>query len=332
MKKLKFLIIALITTISVNGQENIKQYSTRLNVKQLSLTKWNTKDGVEYKKVPGANLGVTSFCIVDNDRSAFLANSSHEVVVVNLKNGLPIKRFSVEFAPRDFVYDSKHFYVLFENSVIAYNESGRKINQYFFPNKYMGVERITRNCSSTFLLLPSGNSLKIESGGKSIEPIESEGWITANGDYIKPTLSEGNEYYINMVSADGKKFTKKIVAPKKVAGVFVVGSTSNRIALDVQMYISENPIEVEREIVLVEMKNSGIGNVIASQKIPDYYYVLSNKELDINKNGEVYSMTTSEQGIMLFSLNETNSKRAQGYPTFLKTGKYHFNNDLLKIK
>jgi len=301
-------------------------------VKELSLTKWNTADGLPYKKVPGANLGATSFEALGQNRIAFLCNSTSELIITDMSDGKAIKKFPVSFAPRDFVYDNGFLYVLTEYHVTVYDESGKEVNKFSFPSFYVGIERLARFNNATYLLLPSGNSVMIESGGSIISPVEYDGWITSSGIFVLTKLSGDNSYFIEIITANGKRYEKTLTTDKKVAGVHVVGSTKNRLVLDVQTFNSENPISVERTIISLNLKVNDIGSVIISIKVPDCYYVLSNKDFYVSPNGNIFNMLTSPQGAYIFSLTETESNNSKGYPESLSTMKYHFNDYLLEIE
>ena len=101
-------------------------------------------------------------------------NSSHPIKRANYSmrsnnaDGKRIKNFPVAFAPRDFSYDKNKFYVLTEYKIDVYDESGKTINSFDFNRKYVGVERIARYNNSTYLILPSGNSLLVESNNQSV--------------------------------------------------------------------------------------------------------------------------------------------------------------------
>src|SRR5207244_150657 len=118
---------------------------------------------------------------------------------------------------------------------------------------YLGVERLARFNNATYLLLPSGNSFNIESGK------ESSGWITSAGHSVVTKLNGDNSYSVKIITAGKKNFEKIFNNDKPVAGVYVVGATKNRIYLDVQTYISQSPITVERHIVSVDLNQKGIG-------------------------------------------------------------------------
>ncbi len=339
MKTKIILFLALALTglngwgqISINPVNNKGTIQSKLEVKQLSLSKWNTQDGIPYSQVPGANLGATSFELLDSNRVAFLCNSTSEIIIINTSDGEATKKFPVIFAPRDFIYDNGLFFVLSERQVIVYDANGKEKNQFSFPNIYLGTERLARFGNATYLLLPSGNSLKIESGGIALSPDEFEGWITSTGAFIKTQLNGGNSYSVKVIQQNGKSLKKDFAADKKVAGVFVVGSTKNRVVLDIQTFISENPIAVERTIVSVNLKEDDIGPIITSIKVPDCYYVLSNKDFCLSANGTILNMVTSPQGLYLFSLTEIKSKVSKGYPESLFNMKYHFNDHLIKVE
>lgn len=337
-KIILFLTLAL-TGLNGKGQSSDKLLSSnnddtvqsKFDVRQLSLSNWNTRDGIPYVQVSGANLGATSFEILDKTRVAYLCNASNEIIIMNMDNGKSIKKLPVLFAPRDFVYDHECFFVLGEKQVIVYDTNGKEINQFIFPDPYFGTERLARYGDATFLLLSSDNSLKIEERGFAVTPREYEGWITSTGYFIKTQLRGDSSYLVKVIQPNGKSFSKEFTIGKKVAGVFIVGSTTNRVVLDVQTFISENPVSVERLIVSVDLQKDDLGAIISSIKVPDCYYVLSNKEFDVSPNGNILNMITSPQGAYIFSLRETKSNLSLGYPASVTTTKYHFNNHIIEM-
>ncbi len=301
-----------------------------MHVKHVCALKWNSPQGISYKQVPGANLSATSFEILSNNRIAFLCNSSNEIVIVNAIDGRIIKRFPVSFTPRDFSYDKNMFYVLSEYKIVVYDENGMTINSFDFNRKFVGVERIARFNNSTYLILPSGNSLIVESNNRAVEPKEINGCITASRSQVATKLIGNNNYSVTMTSLSDSKFETMFQTDKKIAGVFVVGTTRNRIIIDVQTYITENPIRVERKIVSIEIDTFKIGKIIAEIKVPDVYYVLSNKDITLSSNGVLYEMITAPEGVFVYSISE--SKAGNNYPNFLTNKTYHFNDHLLIIE
>lgn len=320
-----------VSTEIQNGLLKESKHAINYAIREFINVSWDAHIGILYKRVPGMNLGVISFQVLDNNNSAFLSNSTNEIVIVSNISQKVLKRFPVVFAPRDFVFENGLFYILGERKVVVYDQSGNEVNRFSFPDKYAGTERITRIDNETYLLLPSGNSLKIESNKHLVEYHEQEGWITSNGSFIS-TAIENNSYSIKLRTSQGKLNQKEFISKKKVAGVFVVGSTDKRIILDVQYFLSENPVSVERYIVSIPFDENAISDILISKKLPDCYYVLSNKEIDIDKNGTVYNMITSPLGIRLFSLLETRNNDTNDYPVFLKEIKYHFNDHLIVVE
>jgi hypothetical protein len=338
MEKLNYEIIRIISFcifVCLNDLCIVAQTQSstiNLNVQELSLTKWGSQEGITYKQVAGANLGATSFEILDNNRVAFLCDAASEIIITDRESGKSTNRFPVIYSPRDFVYDAGFFFVLNEGQVIVYDINGKEVNLLTFPNEYFGTERLTRFDNATYLLLPSGNSLKIESGGNAITPQEYEGQITSMGTFIKTQLNGNNSYSVKVIRANGNSFSKVFVVDNKVAGVFVVGSTNNRVVLDVQTFISENPIAVERTLTSIDLQDDELGAIIANIKVPDSYYVLSNKDCYVSLNGDIINMVTSPEGTYIFSLTETNSIGKKTYPESLNNRKYHFNDHLLEIE
>ena len=339
MRKFSYKILRLIFLCTIAcfnslflSAQSVQTLSTPFNidVREISLTKWDSKEGISYQQVPGANLGATSFEVMDINHFAFLCNSSDEIIIVNRTDSKVVRRINLPFSPRDFAYSKGSFFILAEYQVFQYNQDGKEINKFSFPESYRGVERLIRFNNSTYILLPSGNSLLIESNGRSVESKETEGWITQTGNFILTKLNGNSTYSINVVRGNNIPYEKEFACDKKVAGVYVIGSTDNRLVLDIQTFISENPISVERNIVVIKLNKDGIGAVTAKIKVPDCYYVISNKDVLLNKNGTILNMITAPQGIFVFNLTETISKSVQDYPNFLVREKYHFNDHLIQ--
>lgn len=318
--------------VSIKPIESTKSIPN-FNVSQLTMSEWNTPFGIPYVQVPGANLGATSFEVLDKKRVAYLCDATSEIIITEMKSGKVIKKFTTVLAPRDFIYENGFYFVLGERQVIVYDANGNEKNQFNIPIDYFGrAGRLKRFDNSTYLLFVSGNCVKIESGGVTITPQEYEGWVTSSGSYISTQVKGDNTYSIKVVQANGKILNKVFVTNKKTAGVFVVGTTTNRIVLDVQTFISENPIAIERFIVSVNLQKDDLGKTINSIKIPDSYYVLSNKEFYVSKSGDIMNMVTSQHGVYVFSLTETTSDNGKGYPESLTSLKYHFNDQLIETE
>jgi len=328
-KNLVLFSMALCFFVAVNAQQQAVVLPKKtFAVKEICKTPWDNPKGLSYKKVAGANLGVASFEVMDKKRVAYLSDAVDEIIIADKVTGHALSRFAVAAAPRDFVCDKTNFYVLYENSVLVYDENGKAVKTLQYPNTIVGVARLARYNNGTYLLLPSGNCVQIENAGASVTESHA-GWITASGSFVSGKLSGAHSYMIQISDAKGKSYEKTFTTTLKTAGVYVVGANQNRLVLDVQTYVSESPIQVERHIVSIELNAQGLGDVVSDIKTPDCYYVLSNKEVALASDGSVLEMVSAPQGIMLFSLTETGDEKAPHYPTELRTTKYHFNDHLL---
>ena len=212
MKRMNFVIERILILgifvcfISLFVPAQTNNTTGNINVKEYSLTKWDPQEGVLYKQVPGANLGATSFEIMNNNLIAYLSNSENEIVITDRTSGKAVKRFNVSLAPRDFCYSNGYFYVLSEDRVTQYDKTGTEIKSFTFPEDYRGVERLTRFNNSTYLLLPSGNSLLIESNGHSVKPKETDGWITAAGNSVITRITGYNSYSIKVITGKARSY------------------------------------------------------------------------------------------------------------------------------
>ena len=331
-KNYSFLLALFILgtgTTSLTAQD---KQQMGLSVHELSNSKWNTQDGVPYKQVPGVNLGAMSFDMISGTEVAYLSAASNEILIADAKSGSVTKKFPVLFAPRDMVYDNGNFYVLNADQVAEYDYTGALVKNIAFPNnKYTGVERLTRYNNSTYLLLPSGNSLLIEAAGMPAAFKESEGWITSAGSFVLTKITGEHAYAVTVITADGKRFDKTYTTERPTAGVYVTGATATRLYLDVQTYITGSPISVERNIIESELTGSGVGAQVAAIKVPDCYYVLSMNDFHLSIRGILLNMVTAPQGVYVYSLTEAKASNASTYPDYITATKYHFNDHMLKV-
>jgi len=297
-----------------------------ISVQEISKTGWGSTHGLPYRKVPGANLGITSFEWMGNNQSAFLSDASNEILLIQCSTGNITNRFPVIAGPRDLVFDQGNFYVLGDGEVYVYDLSGQLVSHKAFPAALPGVGRIARYNAKTWLLLPSGNSVELESGTRF------KGWITGSGNFVSTALQDAHSYAVEVTGADGKTSGKVFRAEYKTAGVYVVGATADKVVLDVQLYLTESPVRVERHLVTVSYTPGSLGEITSDIRIPDCYYVLSDKEFSLGSDGTVYEMITAPDGLSLFSLSETPADKANPYPESIQAIRYHFNDHLLQMK
>jgi len=316
-------------SVSLQNVDAISQPT--FEVTQLSFAAWNTTDGLTYKQGPGANLGATSFDVIDVNHVAFLCNSSSEIIITDMKSGKVVSKFNAGIAPNDFAYDNGKYYVLNDFSIGIYNASGKLTNTVEYSREYLGVKRLTRYYNSTYLLLPNGNSLQVESNGLSVTTKEIEGSISSNGNRVVTQITGDYSYTVAFITPSGNKTQNTFTSKLKVAGVFVVGATPDKVIIDVQSYISENPIQVERKIQSISFSKAGKGNVVAEITIPEMYFVLSSKEFYVSGSGTLYNMVTSPIGAFVFNLSEVQAgtKTVATYPEAIMARTYHFNDHLI---
>ena len=324
-------ILAFIFAWSGMFAHRAEPADTGLRVEQISQTNWDTQKGIAYVKVPGANLGAVSFAVLDDRRIAYLSNSTNEVIVVDRTSGEAVSRFDVGPAPRDFVFSNDSFFVLFENSVIRYDEAGKSIGRFGFSRPLRGVERLMRFGDATYLLLPSGNSFIIESGGRSVAGGETAGWMTGSGRRVVTRIGPNREYSATVIEPNGQSRQARFIADRKLAGVFVVGATDKRLVLDVQTFRSEAPVSVERTLVVIELDVDGVGPIVAKIRLPESDFVYSNRDLMLGAGGEVLNMVASPDGAFFFGLTEAEDAAGLGYPPQIARVRYHYNDDLLRV-
>jgi hypothetical protein len=321
MKQVFFLILFFFT-LATEGQNIV---FGNHEISKISVVKWSDSLGIPYTKGPGIALGATSFAPLDSVRTAYLCNSSDEIIITNRASGKIITRFNVTSSPRDFVFENSLFYVLSENSINVYSETGVLISKESIPSSIKGVTKLARFNSTNYLLYPSGNSIIIDSNLISQEL----GWATESGKNILTEIIGDNSFKV-AVLAENKIVKQRIYSSiQNVAGIFVIGATKNKIVLELQKYISESPVSIERSIL--EIENSQLMPILYQTIIPKVYYTQANKDFILSTNGEVVQMISAPNGLYIFSLRGKLTKEKNTYPTSIFSSNYHFNDHLIKV-
>jgi len=321
------LLLVLFINLKAHGQfesANNSESKSNINVIPVCSTSWNTPVGLDYITGVGLNHGATAVQPVDETTIAYLCDGSSKIYLVNTLNGQTITSFDVAQSPTDFVYEDSTFYVLQDFNIIIYNSIGEELSIVSFPSKYSGVMRITRYSGITYLLLPNGNSIGVERNGLPFETKEITGWICSDNKVVNAFISGDNSYEVNLNLGSKQIYKNKFNTEAPIAGVYVIGTHENYIYLDIQTWISYDPINVKRFIVCIDIKNphKNISEIL----VPDMYYVFVNHDIYLS-NGKLFQLITTPKAAHLFNINFKDSLN-NGYPVEISSEKYHFNDHI----
>ncbi len=285
---------------------------------------WDEVSGVPYSQVPGANLGAVAFAVISDTQIALLCNNVNEVRVFSTTSNDLLQKFTVGFSPRDIVFLDSTYYVMFDHQITVHSAEGQIRDTIPIPSDVRRFTRLAVIENAVWLWLSSGNSLLIQKDGIAVKE-ERVGWIGPTGDFIYARITDG----LADVALNGTRENESIRfgMSKKIAGIFPIGLEQDRIILDVQTFIAENPVEIERHYVAVAV---GAGDV-TMLKAPDVYYVHSDRDILQDGRGGIWNMVTAPDGVHVFRLNACANAPCIGYPQDLMELEYHFNYHLLKL-
>lgn len=320
-------LVVLLATVNAHGQiegSNNSGTKSKINVIPVCNTSWNTPDGLDYITGVGMNHGATAVQSVDETTIAYLCDGSSKIYLVNILNGQTITSFNVAQSPTDFVYEDSTFFVLQDFNIISYNSFGEQLSIVSFPSNYSGVMRITRDNGTTYLLLPNGNSIGVERNGLPIITKEITGWICSDNKVVNAFISGNNSYEVNLNLGSELIYKNNFTTGAPIAGVYVIGTYENYIYLDIQTWISYDPINVKRSVVCIDIKKPSKN--ISEILVPDMYYVFVNHDIYLS-NGKLYHLITSPKAAHLFNIS-FNDPINNGYPVEISNVKYHFNDHI----
>jgi len=82
---------------------------------------------------------------------------------------------------------------------------------------------------------------------------------------------------------------------------------------------------------VIRLDADGIGPIIAKTRLPDCYFVHTNRDLTLSESGAVFNMVTSPDGTFVFALTETSAAAGREYPPRVADAGYHYNDHLLRV-
>jgi len=304
------------------------QVTDRWNVESVLTIAWDDSTGIPYTKVPGANLGVVAFAMVHEDQVAMLCNGIGEIRVFSTIDNSLMYKFPVEPAPRDLAFNGTKYFILFDRHVAIHSEDGQYESSFSIPHDALGVTRLAVLHDAVYLWLPAGNSMMVFKGDNVIRE-EYGGWACPNGDFIYTAIVDGKAeatWY-----SGGVRSVRSFAMDRKVAGVSPVGVMGSKVILDVQTFISENPVAVQRHFVAIDIEPGVDDSSLSMLKAPDTYFVYADRDIYQQSDGNIYNMVTSPNGVHLFRIAECNEGPCMNYPAELRSLNYHFNYHLIKI-
>lgn len=322
------LLFLILFSISFKGMSQIIKptavLASEFDVKELCRTPWDDSTGLPYIIGPGQNLGTNSFARLNDSSFAFLANASNEIIKIDIKSGKVISSFNVAFAPRDFVFDEDKFFVLTETEVFIYNIDGIIMGTIPFSKSIIGVERIEHVKGVTYLLLPSGNSLVIGNNLSQGQIQEIPGFITYNEIFERVSITGLNTYEVTLFKSGREIVSGQFNSDLKIGSIIPIGIVDDVIFIDLQLFKDESKMLIERKIIALKFENNSI-KYIAELEIPMMYYVWTNKDFLINKEG-LFQMVTTPNGAYVFKLNVSlNGSVSNKYPYEITSTQYHYN-------
>lgn len=287
---------------------------------------WNTVGGIPYSEVPGANLGAVSFAVLDSDRVAFLCNGVSQIRVFSVATGEMLQALPVAPAPRDLVFSDDQYYVLYAHHVTVYSSAGEETRKLAIPEGVNDAWRIAATGAAVQLWRANGSELTFTPNGTATET-SSQAWTMPDGSQVYSAIVEGQADVV--LFREGMEARRRFSMANKVAGVFPIGTIDDKVILDVQTYVSENPVAVERFFMAIEIDVPG--STCTLLRAPDSYFAYTDRDIYQNQDGELFHIISTPRGVHVYQLTLSESGALQDYPMEIRTLHYHYNDHLIKV-
>lgn len=286
----------------------------------------NSQDKIPYTKSPGINVGAHSFAVLNDSTIAFLLLEPAEIRIFTNNAGLH-QKISLDFQAIDFVFDGEMFHLLGLHAIHSYGLDGQNVAVTRLGKCASLFKRITKIGNDIWLWLGDGNSVRFEHS-KEVDCSSSyQGWIVSENSFVKASV-DGNRYDFALYNTQQRiNIKREYTSDSDVAGIFPVGIKNNKLVFDLQEFENQNPIEIKRSILAIDLNSLEV----TSLKMPDCYYVYVDRDIYKDLTGSIYTMTTCENGIEVFEVGTCESINCSGYPQELTSKNYHYNHHLIKV-
>ncbi|MCK4545716.1 SH3 domain-containing protein [candidate division WOR-3 bacterium] len=263
----------------------------------------NKSDEIPYIKVPGINIGPSSFYITDN---LIYLSDPIKGKILKVEND----EISLMFCNkniRDVSFHENELLLGYDNYIIKGNKY-IPLDNIKEPIKFAGIYN-----DNIYVTTSNGKTYIIDINGKIIS---NHNGIFYNGNLLTSTLKE-NGFVISI-----NNINYFINVGYSTASACIEAISDKYVVIIVERFICESPIEVSQEIFIIDYS----GNILMRKILPDIHFTYIQNPVEIFDCFVYYGLSTSKEFYIFKIFPDV-------YPVFpekLYDNKYHYNNMLIK--
>ncbi|MEA3447530.1 MAG: PKD domain-containing protein [Bacteroidota bacterium] len=298
------------------------------NIKQTFSLDFNSKSGLTYHQGYDRNSFSEVFTLVDDNVYAFLSQSEMKIILFDINKNEKSGEIFLDEPVYDMTYYNSQFWLTGKQDVFVLNNKGELINKISYKKSMPYIDKIIFNNGNIYFCDPAQNSYRIDQKGF----IKTEGIPLNDGSFGFVSREEKSDIRFTRIINDNIQKAWQYTSDKKLGTVKIIGSSADKVILDVQYIVQEVPLKVERSIFILDISGEKIA-LEEKIKMPNVYYTYIRRDMLVHDH-TLDIMISTPQKNMIYSvdLDHTSAKESLLFPQELYLYSYHYNNHLKSAK
>lgn len=335
MKKVIFFsYIFLLSTVSVFSQKPTKTNLLPFQITSIGTLYWQGKDALPYHQDYGDNHSFLTYQVIGNQKIALLSTFEHQILIYDLKSGHLLSKFDLPIQAEDFAVANGKYYVLGENQVRVFEESGIELKVIHFStekmNEMVPVSHIRAIGENIYVESHEAAAYLIEVAGKTVPVERFEGWALNPHVFGSIMLQDENIFSLQLLDNLGHLISaKQFEVGDKLVSAILVGAEENMLYIEMHFLTQEEPFQMKHQIAVIEVKKNIITELVSIIDAPKVRYTFFDQSAKLSKFGLTY-LVSSPENVQIFRLvKERKDGTSNAFPLELMQMDYDYANHTL---
>jgi len=259
-------------------------------VQEIFIPWGQAEQNVSYSIEPGAKFGPQSFQVSQN--KILILDPVNKAIKTFSNKEFVQQRYAPATAKDFAIHNDKETSFIVGNQLHQYSEA-KLITSFQNPDKYSTIEKIKLINDET-VIKNSNNNFWMAT--KTQSPTLSKIVTNIPGSGQVKLLSKNSVEILLQKEVGTTTILLNHNLPNLASMKYLGSDAKARIYVDVNLIVKQVPLEVDRQIWILDPTGQKTGEI----SLPDHYFTTIHKDLTIDKQGIIYHMISSEDGIYIF--------------------------------
>ncbi|MFH2143331.1 MAG: T9SS type A sorting domain-containing protein [Bacteroidota bacterium] len=309
-----------------------KQTDSKQPISLVASFSWNDESGLPYHQETDGVYSFSDFYYHNDGHVDFLCNMDNQIRSIYPYEKSNQNKLLINSVGELFTFSDGKFFVIQNKKIQVIGSDGEKINEVLLPKSVVSPEKLFADNNKLVIWNSDQSSLVIDPMVVASRPEMSLNYlISGNGLQSKIQKINSNTFKIELKKDNEVLIDKTINTTQKIGSVRISGVTGNYLVIDRETIIKDVPLEVKREIVLMNYTDLNSDDIVV--ELPNIYYTYIKQDMKVI-DGNLYFMLSAPDNAKLFLIEPAKfskkAKTAIKLPGIDYSAVYHFNNHLKK--